>query len=570
MRGMRPFQGDSSGLATYRRSAGRSCLVREDQGRTGAYAAQGPDAIGPSIAWERTADATTEDRSTSSHAAAAAPSMGSAPIAQEILTGSLDGLEAQLEELAAVDLQELGAGTCEAAYGRVEQSIRRLKAFQTLLYATTRQRRVEFVEHVRPEDARAGDKARRKLVDDLQQRNRQTPSEVNQIDRTAQHLDTSRTPTRQAFLDGEITARHVQLIGDTIGGIDEDKARDVEPRLLALARQMNAHQFYKECQRLLAEVNYSKAVDDQRARHQRRSLRMKTGDDGMLYISGRLAGIDAETVATAIHQFRKPDPAKTPADERRTPDQATADGFAAMCSHALRHAETTKHGHPPQVIITIDYEAVLRQAGVAETAYTGPLPFDEVRRLLADAGVGRIVTDARGVPVEAGESVRTVPQGLWRALIVRDGGCVADGCTVPAGWCDIAHLHKPFRLKGRLSVQNAAMACRRHHRNFDLDGWKVTWIEERPIIHHPARPPGRARDPVAPGSQTSTSPPGSQIPPGSQERPGSSRQPGPPSRQPDPPSRPPGPSSRSPGPPGAAGELGSSGSGYQEQLALPE
>lgn len=546
MRGMRPFQGDSGGLVTYRRFAARPCLVREDRGRTSAYAAQGQEATETSIAEERAGDATTEDRLTSGHAAA--PSVMSPPPAREHLTDALDGLEEQLAVLGSVDLQELGAGTCEAAYSRVEQSVRRLKAFQTLLYATTRQRRVEFVEHVRPEDARAGDKARRKLADDLQQKNRQTPSEVSQIDRTAQHLDTSRTPTRQAFFDGEITARHVQLIGETIRGLDEDKAVDVEAQLLALARQMDARQFYKECQRLLAEVDYPKAVDDQRARHQRRSLRMSTGEDGMLYISGRLAGIDAETVATAIHQFRQPDPAKTPANERRTPEQATADGFVAVCSHALRHAETTNHGHPPQVIITIDYETVLRQAGVAETAYAGPLPFDEVRRLLADAGVGRILTDARGMPVEAGESVRTVPQGLWRALTVRDGGCVADGCTVPAGWCDVAHLEKPFRLKGRLSLQNAAMACRRHHRNFDFDGWKVTWVEDRPIIHHPARPPGRARDPVAPESQTSTSPPGSQTPPRS-------------SRPPD---------SRSPDQVGTAGESGSSGPRNHEQLAIPE
>ena len=124
-------------------------------------------------------------------------------------------------------------------------------------------------------------------------------------------------------------------------------------------------------------------------------------------------------------------------------------------------------------------------AGVAETPWMGPLPFDEVRRLLADAGVSRLLLDADGAPIEAGEPVRTVPAGLWRSLAARDGGCIADGCDAPANWCDVMHLDQPYRLEGRLTIDTAGLGCRHHHRALDLYGWQVVWNRRRPRLRPP-------------------------------------------------------------------------------------
>jgi len=432
------------------------------------------------------------------------------------LTEAIDKLEADIASLLNLDLDTAGVSVCESAYARIEQSKRQLSATQTLLYSSIQKRRSEFVQHMRPDDPRAADRAKRKLSQDLQQRNRQTPSEIGQIDKTAEQLDATSSPVRDAFLSGTITSRHVQLIGETLQGLDDDIREGVEASLLEAATTMDTREFSKECRRRLAAVAYPKAVDQQRARHERRSLKLSAGDDGMLYISGRLTGIDAETVATAIHHFRQPDPAGTPASQARTSEQATADGFAQLCDTAIRHTNSTTHGHPPQIIVTIDYKTLLAEAGVAEAIHSGPIPFDEIRRLLADAGVARILTDANSVPVEAGEMVRTVPAGLWRMLLVRDRGCVGDGCDAPPAWCDVAHLREPFRKKGRLSRDNAAMACRLHHRLFDDESWTFTWNDGRPIIHHPSRPP-RGNPPGGPspgGKPTRGQSPGGRPPSG--------------------------------------------------------
>jgi len=163
-----------------------------------------------------------------------------------------------------------------------------------------------------------------------------------------------------------------------------------------------------------------------------------------------------------------------------------------MARAALAAGEApANRGVRPHVTVVVDWEAIAAQAGVAEAAWMGPLPFLEIRRLLADCDVGRLIVDADGLPMEAGQAVRTVPAGLWRALTVRDGGCVATGCDVPAAWCDVMHLGEPYRFDGRLSLANAALGCRHHHRLYDRGSWELTWRDRRPTLH----PPTRGNDP---------------------------------------------------------------------------
>jgi hypothetical protein len=208
-------------------------------------------------------------------------------------------------------------------------------------------------------------------------------------------------------------------------------------------------------------------------------------------LSGQWSGVDGELVATGIHAFRRPDAP----DERRTPEQATADAVVAMASAALRAGEApTVRGVRPHVTVTIDYEDVLRRAGVAETRWSGPLPTEEILRLLADCGVSRLLLDARGVALEAGEEVRNVPAGVARAIGQRDLVCIADGCDMAADWCQVMHLETPFMLGGRLKPTTGAHGCDFHHDCYDRRGWVVTWVGDRPILHHPDRIPEAVRN----------------------------------------------------------------------------
>ncbi len=54
-------------------------------------------------------------------------------------------------------------------------------------------------------------------------------------------------------------------------------------------------------------------------------------------------------------------------------------------------------------------------------------------RLTCDAAVSRIVTQGESEPLDVGRRTRTVPAGLRRALVMRDGGCRFYFCDVRHG-----------------------------------------------------------------------------------------------------------------------------------------
>ena len=391
--------------------------------------------------------------------------------------------ERELDGLSEEDLRREMDG--------LEQARRRTQARQYRVADEMRRREVRRLREAGTDDAQAGRRAERRVRRELTDGLQWTPSDAKRATTMGRELQWAHD-TRRAFDAGDLSPRHAQVLAGTLRWLEGEQHRQAEERLLALAAEQDAVTFGRSCRRLLAKLDHDAAMSEQQRRHARRAGRMSETADGMLVFSGELSGLAAEEFATGVHAFRRPDAP----GERRSPEQATADAVAEMARAALGAAEApTQHGVRPHVVVTVDHEAILRNAGVAESLWTGPLPFGEVRRLLADCGVSRLLTDTRGVAVEAGEEVRSVPVGLYRGLVLRDGGCIGVGCDAPPAWCDVMHLEVPYRLQGRLTLQTAALGCKEHHRLFDLCGWKVNWREGRPVLHPPGRPPDGPTEP---------------------------------------------------------------------------
>ncbi len=58
------------------------------------------------------------------------------------------------------------------------------------------------------------------------------------------------------------------------------------------------------------------------------------------------------------------------------------------------------------------------------------------RTLAEDADLIPIFTDAHGIPAAIGDSYSPISPALRRAVLARDQGCRAPGCTAPAEHCD--------------------------------------------------------------------------------------------------------------------------------------
>jgi hypothetical protein len=241
---------------------------------------------------------------------------------------------------------------------------------------------------------------------------------------------------------------------------------------------------------------------------------------GGLHLSTTLGGrgildadLDAEgaaLVAAALRVFERPDapPGEGDLDEPRTPAMRRAEALVDLARFGLAHHESGSDAgrHHPHVSIVVDLPelmaATLRGARVrtasdlarlAETKQLGPVEMtwftDALARvgesstfdgaalgalatdvLACDSVVQRVLTAGSRV-IDLGRSVRSTPNYLRRAVIVRDRHCRAPGCTRPARWCDVHHVD-PWVTGGRTDLDRLVLLCSFHHHQFHKPGWE--------------------------------------------------------------------------------------------------
>jgi hypothetical protein len=413
-------------------------------------------------------------------------------IAREVRPGyagaaraALDRLDGSVADVVRTDLDPLGDEEVREVMARTQGAIDRLLGMRSKLAGTLESRALRAAGPGRERQAL------RVVRDRTAEELRLTPSEVKRSGETGRRL--AEVPAAQrAMTDGDLPPDHARVLADTLqhlAGPDRERA---ERELLARARREDATTFGRSCRRLLAEVDAEAAQAAQDRRNARRHLRVTQTPDGMLAVHGQGSGWDAEVVATTLHAFARPGPGDT-----RSAEQRSWDALVAACRAALDAGTAAENrGVRPHALVLVPLPPVGSDTppGCVEAAWTGPLPWTEVRRHLADAAVSRALIDADSLPLEASVAVRTVPAGLWKFLLVRDRVCIADGCTVPAAWCQVMHLDETFALGGKLSPDNSGLGCSRHHLAYDRGGWTVTWLAGRPVLHHPDRPPARHGD----------------------------------------------------------------------------
>ena len=435
--------------------------------------------------------------------------------------GRYDGIVVALErvaqDLAALPVEQLPDTEVDGLITRLRRPLQQLEGVRARAAAVSQARVV----------SRSNGAATAGAVRDHQRRlaeeQQLTPSEV-QRQIAAGRSARDNAGTRRAMEDGDIGPRHAERIAEVLSATPLEYRAEVEEELLELAGRLDALAFGRAARRLLGRIRPEALARDERRKHLDRAFRGTDTEDGGFAFSGLLYGVAAEQARVALNAFRRPDAR----DELRTPAQRGADAFEQLCAAALRLGDApTQHGQRPQVGVLFtaeQYAALSRSPELAAGSFAGSSQTAsgrELRQLTDDCELFRVVLDARGIPIEVSSEVRTVPTGLWRALLVRDGGCVWEGCDAPASWCDVAHGKRSYARKGRLSLDNALLLCRRHHRRFDqgphtveIDGDQVTIRRITPGQEEGAGAEEDGRDgvPATGGPPTSDAPGGGQQP----------------------------------------------------------
>jgi hypothetical protein len=378
-------------------------------------------------------------------------------------------LESSVQLLAGTDLDELSDPDLDELLRRLRRPIAQLVALRSRAAAASQRRRLS-ANPSGPTAATLREHQREHAADQ-----RLSPSQAKR-EIEAGRAARDHEATRAAFVDGAIDPEQARMIARVLEALPPDRRDEVEIELLVLARRMDPVAFGRAARSVLTRQAPGAAARDERRQHLSRRVRASDTPDGGFAFSGLLYGAAAEQARVALDAFRRPDVS----GEHRSPEQRSADAFEQLCAAALRSGGApSAHGVRPHVVVVIDAAqlAAYRSGGTvadARFAWSGqPVTSQEFGSLLSDCAMTRLVLDSAGTPIEASESVRTVPVGLWRSLLVRDGGCTWEGCDAPASWCDVAHGRTPFAAAGRLSPDNAALLCRRHHRRFDGGGHRI-------------------------------------------------------------------------------------------------
>jgi hypothetical protein len=160
-------------------------------------------------------------------------------------------------------------------------------------------------------------------------------------------------------------------------------------------------------------------------------------------------------------------------------DRQRGIGFVALLENIPTSSLPRHGGTGTTVMVTLDYDTLLRdanQAGFATTSTGEKVTAGAARRWACQAGIVPVVLGGNSEILDLGRSRRLVSDAIRKALSLRDQGCTTLGCTMPAAFCE-AHHAVPWSRGGKTSLDDCELLCPwHHHRAHDPD---------RQVRHHP-------------------------------------------------------------------------------------
>jgi Domain of unknown function (DUF222) len=168
------------------------------------------------------------------------------------------------------------------------------------------------------------------------------------------------------------------------------------------------------------------------------------------YASSRRLRLDAAT--TAEHDV-----------ELLPPARRRGEAFCALLEHIPADGLPTHGGTATSVMVTIDVDALRSGLGLAETSTGEAMTATEARRLACTAGILPVVLGGPGEILDLGRSRRLFSPAQRKALAIRDRHCRAEGCDIPAAWCEAHHANDPWNRGGRTDLADGLLLCSFHH-----------------------------------------------------------------------------------------------------------
>lgn len=266
----------------------------------------------------------------------------------------------------------------------------------------------------------------------------------------------------EAMAGAEIGFAHLALITREAEAANEvgTDAAFTESRLLDKARVYNVGRFRNFCHHHRHAADPKRYAADAADAVEARTLDLKTGEGGMVWIRGILDPEGGNALRTALEPLARC-VGKT---DHRNRDRRLADALV----------ELAQHGQRSHLQVTTSLETLLERCGApgADVEFSLPISASTLQRIACDCNVTRILLGAESQVIDVGRSKRTVSAPMRRALHARDRGCRWPGCDRSAKW-SAAHHVVHWSKGGSTDLDNLVLLCSRHHWMVHEGGWQI-------------------------------------------------------------------------------------------------
>ncbi|MDP3894114.1 DUF222 domain-containing protein [Nocardioides sp.] len=324
---------------------------------------------------------------------------------------------------------------------------------------------------------------------------RRDRGECRRRHRLARSLATRET-TAQALRDGTVNLAQAEVITRAIEAlpdeIDPGVRAQAEERLVTEAARFGPRALRVMGRRILdvvapevsegLEANQLKKEEEQAAK--RTSLTTRRNGDGTTDIRIRVPDQVADRLLTYLNAFTAPRRERPSApDDRRPYDQRLGQAFAAFLEAADPDRMPLHGGDATTVLVTIDLKVLLGQLGVALIG-DEPITASEARRLACMANIIPVVLGGESQVLDLGRTRRLFSPAQRKALAVRQPTCRAEGCDIPADWCEAHHGADPWSQGGKTNLDDADLYCPFHHHRIHDHRYRADRLPDGRVRFH--------------------------------------------------------------------------------------
>ncbi len=307
----------------------------------------------------------------------------------------------------------------------------------------------------------------------------------------AESLEETWHGVREGLLLGRVNLDQARIIARALDELPDDLDPEIlaraEAHLVAEAAHFDPHQLRILGRKVLevvapdvAEDEERKKLEDEERRARRATqLTMRRRGDGTTDISIRVSDAVAGRLKTYLDAYAaprrdhlEPDGERTdPETGRRVPYSVRLGRAFCALLESMPGERLPRHGgSATTVVVTIDLDDLRRQIGVARLDTDDRISAAEAMRLACSAKIVPLVLGGQGQPLHLGRARRFFDDRQRLAMAVRDQHCRAEGCDIPATWCEAHHRGDPWSRGGRTDLEEGVLLCSwHHHRAHDTD-----------------------------------------------------------------------------------------------------